>query len=105
MRVHSDTAWAIANQYSYTLASDTRTLASQIDDAIDAARADEREKTSDEIAVYVEGPKARKAKMKWGNLNRPSRKSGQSSAALSMRRQLAENIRSRFGSTKDTANG
>ena len=31
MKIHSDEAWDIASQYSYTLASDTRTLAAQID--------------------------------------------------------------------------
>lgn len=35
MRIHTDEAWSIASQYSYTLASDTRTLAAQIDDLVD----------------------------------------------------------------------
>jgi len=36
MRIHSETAWNIASQFSNLLASDTRTLAAMIDDALDA---------------------------------------------------------------------
>lgn len=35
MKLHSDTAWEVARQFSYTLASDTRTLAALIDDLVD----------------------------------------------------------------------
>lgn len=39
LKIHSDTAWNIASQWSWTLASDTRTLAAQIDVALSEARA------------------------------------------------------------------
>lgn len=38
LKIHSDTAWSIASQWSWTLASDTRTLAAQIDVALSEAR-------------------------------------------------------------------
>ena len=39
LKIHSDTAWNIASQWSWTLASDTRTLAAQIDVALSEALA------------------------------------------------------------------
>jgi|GEM_PF-5978808 len=38
LKKHSDKAWGIASKFSYTLASDTRTLAAMIDDALQEAR-------------------------------------------------------------------
>lgn len=48
MKIHSDEAWAIASCWSYTLASDTRTLAAQID-ALRAKDADTIERQAAEI--------------------------------------------------------
>jgi hypothetical protein len=36
LKIHSDTAWNIAAKWSYVLASDTRSLAGQIDIALEA---------------------------------------------------------------------
>lgn len=40
MQIHSDAAWDIASRWSWCLASDTRTLAAQIDVALENVRAD-----------------------------------------------------------------
>ena len=52
MRRHSEGAWAIASQWSYCLASDTRTLAAQIDDLVAEARAERDE--ADRLAGEAE---------------------------------------------------
>jgi len=44
LKLHSNEAWDIAILYSEFLASDTRTLAAQIDVALAIARMDERER-------------------------------------------------------------
>lgn len=38
MKIHSETAWKIASEFSHVLASDTRTLAGMIDEALAAER-------------------------------------------------------------------
>jgi hypothetical protein len=54
LKIHSDKAWEIALKYSYTLSSDTRTLAAHIDAALSEARATGRREGLSEAARYHE---------------------------------------------------
>lgn len=54
LKIHSDTAWNIASQWSWTLASDTRTLAAQIDVALSEARATGRREGLSEAGKIAE---------------------------------------------------
>jgi hypothetical protein len=52
LKIYSDTAWNIASQWSWTLASDTRTLAAQIDVALSETHATGRREGLSEAAKW-----------------------------------------------------